>query len=271
MALTQKKEKLVQVLKEHSPLAVAVSGGNDSALVLAVAKQVMGDGVIAVTSVSPLHGEKARADALRIASEIGVQILEVESGRLEHTEFVENRTNRCYTCKTIMFNELQAAARNHGAGYLADGVCADDFDEYRPGLAAGRECGVVSPLALAGFSKTDIRKLSKEIGLSTWNKPPGACLATRIPYGTPITPDLLDMIGRAEQLVLDEGFSFCRVRYHGKMAKIEVPADEVQRLVERETRERIITGIKKIGFSMVCADLSGYLSGSMDILAGNRA
>ncbi|MDY6822490.1 MAG: ATP-dependent sacrificial sulfur transferase LarE [Thermodesulfobacteriota bacterium] len=252
------KIKLVAILESHAPLAVALSGGVDSAFLLAMAKQILGDQVIAMTSVSPLHARRDLADAESIAASLSVPHVAVDTGPLEAPGFVLNTKNRCYICKRLLWKEFLNKAGERGIDYVADGLCLDDLDEFRPGIAAGRELGIVSPLADAGLTKAEIRALSKTMGLFTWDKPSGTCLATRIPTGTPITRQRLAMIEQAETVLSGHGFRQCRVRLHGTTARIEVPSDDIEALMTPGTRQSVGAALLKIGFTRVSADLTGY-------------
>ncbi|MFZ5565277.1 MAG: ATP-dependent sacrificial sulfur transferase LarE [Thermodesulfobacteriota bacterium] len=262
--MEEKQKRLEALLEMNGPLAVAFSGGTDSAFLLAVARRVLADNVTALTSAGPMHPARERAEAARMAAGLGVRHILVETGRMADGAFAANRPDRCYVCKKMIWAELKQAAAKLGIGRLADGVCADDLNEHRPGLAAGDEAGIISPLALAGFSKPEIREASRRMGLFTWDKPAGTCLATRIPYGTPITPELLAMIEQAEEVLIEAGYRPCRVRCHGKTARIEVAAEAVESLAARAVRDPIVQKLRRIGFSHVALDLAGYRSGSMD-------
>ncbi|MDY6906544.1 MAG: ATP-dependent sacrificial sulfur transferase LarE [Thermodesulfobacteriota bacterium] len=252
------KIKLASILARHAPLAVALSGGVDSTFLLAMARDTLEDQVIALTSVSPLHAERELADARAIAAELGVAHIAVQTNRLKVPGFVMNRRDRCYICKTVLWQEFSAEAQKNGISHVADGVCVDDLNEFRPGIAAGREQGILSPLAEAGFTKADIRAYSKKKGLFTWDKPAGTCLATRIPAGTPITPERLNMVAQAESVLHNEGFTQCRVRLHDTLARIEVPPENITMLAEPDTRTAIDAELKKIGFCHVSVDMDGY-------------
>jgi uncharacterized protein len=269
MRTREKKTKLTETIKKTGRLAVAFSGGVDSAFLLMTARAVLGDRVAAFTSVGLPHHQRGRREAARLAESIGVLYREVPTGRLARDVFVNNTRDRCYHCKKIMWAEIAAAAAAMNIYRLADGVCLDDLNDFRPGLAAGREMGVISPLAEAGLTKEEIRVLAREAGLSNWDKPPEPCLATRIPYGTRLTPELLTMIERAEECLIGLGFAPCRVRYHAGMARIEVPPDRIAPLSDKAFRGTIITELKNIGFTHVAVDLSGYVSGSMDLVLGS--
>jgi uncharacterized protein len=259
-----KRTKLADILKKYDRLAVAFSGGVDSALLLKTAHAVLGDRVAAFTSVGLPHPRRGSREAARLAERIGVFHREVPTSRLDQAVFANNARDRCYQCKKIMWAEIAKAAAGMDFFALADGVCVDDLDEFRPGLAAGREMGVKSPLAEAGLTKREIRTLAREAGLANWNRPSEPCLATRVPYDNRLTPELLTMIERAEDCLIGLGFSSCRVRYHGGMARIEVPEESIASLSGNDIRGAITAEFKKIGFTHVTADLCGYVSGSMD-------
>lgn len=265
MRVRQKKNNLIDLLKKNEPLAVAFSGGVDSAFLLMTARDILGDGVMAFTSVGLPHPQRETRNAARMAESIGVVHRPVPTARLSRNLFVNNTTDRCYQCKKIMWAEIAAAASGMNIFRLADGVCVDDLDDFRPGLAAGREINVMSPLAEAGLTKQEIRTLAREAGLSNWDKPPESCLATRVPYGTRITREILAMIEQAEECLIALDFPACRVRYHAGMARIEIPEDRIEALSHKTVREKITTGLKDIGFIHVAVDLSGYVSGSMNI------
>ena len=264
MTIEEKKQRLAALLKDHGPLGVAFSGGADSAFLLAMAAHVLKDRAVALTSIGPMHAYRERTAANRMSEAIGIRHILVKTGRLTDEAFLQNRPDRCYVCKKTIWAELKQAAADLGIDNLADGVNADDLNEHRPGLAAGTEAGVISPLAMAGFSKAEIREASRHMGLLTWNKPAGTCLATRIPYGTRITPEILSMIEQAEEMLITAGYTPCRVRYHGGTARIEVAPEAVESLATAAVRKPVTVQLKKIGFSHVSLDLTGYRSGSMD-------
>lgn len=266
MTIEAKKQRLAALLKAHGPLGVAFSGGADSAFLVAMANNELQDRAVALTSVGPMHAARERAEANRMAERIGIRHILVKTDRMTAEEFIQNRPDRCYACKKMIWAELRKAAESMGIFHLADGVSTDDLNEHRPGLAAGAEAGVISPLAMAGFSKAEIREVSRQMGLLTWNKPAGTCLATRIPYGTRITPEILAMIEQAEEVLITAGYAFCRVRYHGGTARIEVAPEAVESLVAAAVRKPVTEQLKKIGFPHVSLDLSGYRSGSLDVI-----
>ena len=267
MQISQKIQKLTETIRKAKHLAVAFSGGVDSSLLLITARDILGDDAMAFISVGLPHARRESNGAVRLAESFGVRYREVPTGRLDREAFTVNNEDRCYQCKKLMWTEIADAAGKAGLFCLADGVCADDLDEFRPGLAAGREMGVISPLAEAGLTKQEIRILAREAGLANWDKPSTPCLATRIPYGICLTTGILAMIEQAEDYLIGMGFSQCRVRYHDGMARIEVPPDRIEIMASNTVREKINAEFKNIGFSLVAVDLNGYVSGSMDNLS----
>jgi len=263
-SLQDKKKRLTTILKTFDRLAVALSGGVDSTLLLAEAHAVLGQGVIAVTARSPIHPEADIADAAKIAARLGVPHLIIDSGEMERAEFLANTPERCYICKKLVFGHLLVLIQEKGFPYLAHGANVDDRGDYRPGLRAARELGVVAPLMDAGLTKDDIRRMARDRRLPVWDKPAMACLATRFPYGTPIDTANIDQVRRAEQVLAAAGLVGCRVRHHGDVARIEVALDQLPRMVVDPFRRHIVESMRNIGFLYVCLDLEGYASGSMN-------
>lgn len=270
MRRRQKTEKLITTIKKSGRLAIAFSGGVDSGFLMMTARDVLGDGAIAFTSVGLPHPQRETQTAVRLAESLGIEHHLVPTARMSQKKFTDNPRDRCYQCKKIMWTEMTRAAEKADISRLADGVCADDLDEHRPGLAAGKEMAVMSPLAEAGLTKREIRTLAEEAGLPNWDKPATPCLATRVPYGTRLTPQILTMVEQAEDHLVDLGFSRCRVRYHNGMARIEVPGDKLELFAAGTLRESIRTGLEHIGFTYVTVDLNGYVSGSMDTILENN-
>jgi len=269
LTLEDKKKRLASLLRSFDRLAVALSGGVDSALLLAEAHAVLGDRVIAITARSPIHPDREVADAAKIAHDLGVEHLILDSDEIERADFLANTPQRCYICKKAVFGQLMALAGRRGFLNLAHGANADDRGDFRPGLKAARELGVAAPLMEVGFTKQDIRQVARERGLFVWDKPPMACIATRFPYGTPISPAKVEQIRQAEQVLAAAGINGCRVRHHGDVARIEVPLDKLPMLVADPLRQRIAGQLRAIGFVHVSADLEGYVSGSMNRVLDN--
>ena len=263
-ALHEKKLKLEEYLKELGSIAVAFSSGVDSTFLLKVAKNVLNDNVIAVTARSASFPKRELDEAVQFCEKEGIRQILVDIDEMSVEGFRKNPVNRCYYCKHEVFTRITEAAVNCGIKYVAEGSNIDDNGDYRPGLKAVEELGIKSPLRYAGLTKSEIRALSKELGLPTWEKPSFACLASRFVYGEAITEEKLGMVDRAEQMLLDLGFKQFRVRVHGNIARIEVLPEEISKLMEETVRSAVYKRFKEIGFDYVTMDLAGYRTGSMN-------
>lgn len=260
----EKLENLKEYLGSLHSVAVSFSGGVDSAFLLKVAKDTLGDKVIAVTAVSPFFPERERHEAELFCKVQGIRQIICRTGQLDMEEIAENPPDRCYLCKKEIFREICITAEENGMNYIVEGSNVDDDGDYRPGLRAVAELGIKSPLRVCSLTKADIRILSKYLGLLTWEKPSFACLASRFVYGERITPEKLVMVDKAEQLLMDLGFRQFRVRIHGRMARIEIEPGEFKRLMEDQVREEITEKFKAYGFTYAALDLMGYRTGSMN-------
>jgi len=264
MCTASKLEKLKTRLKAMESVVVAFSGGVDSSFLLKVAHEVLGDKVLAVTARSSTYPEREFKEAVRFAADYKIPHRVIVSEELEVEGFSENPLNRCYLCKQELFNKMKQLALSEGFKFIAEGSNYDDLGDYRPGLQAVSELGIVSPLREAGLTKDEIRLLSKELGLKTWNKPSFACLSSRFPYGEKITEQKLEMVDKAEQFLIDLGFRQTRVRHHGSVARIEVEEGDFDRLIDKQTRNAVYLRFKELGFVHVSLDLEGYRTGSMN-------
>jgi uncharacterized protein len=222
------------------------------------------DHVLAFTAVSAFLPERETKEAKDLAAALGAQCIVIRKDILANATVAANPPDRCYYCKAELFAQFISLAQDHGYQILLDGANADDVGDWRPGQRAARELGVRSPLMELGITKDDIRQLSRKLGLPTWKKPSYACLASRVPYGTMLTPEILTAIEAAEAFLYDLGFRQMRVRHHGDLARIEVGAEEISRLLDADLRQRLVSRLREIGYQYVTLDLQGYRTGSMN-------
>jgi uncharacterized protein len=264
MEAKQKYEKLKGYLQDLGSVAIAFSSGVDSTFLLKCAHDVLGNKVIAVTARSCSFPKRELDEAAAFCKKEGIAHIICDSEELEIDGFSKNPTNRCYLCKQELFTKIWKVAKEHGIDYVAEGSNMDDNGDYRPGLIAVAELDVKSPLRYSELSKQEIRQLSKEMDLPTWNKQSFACLSSRFPYGEEINIPRLTMIDKAEQFLLDMGFGQVRVRYHGNLARIETDADGFSIMLSLDNREKIHCAFKELGFTYITLDLLGYRTGSMN-------
>src|SRR3954467_12867962 len=259
-----KEQQLRELVSSFDSLIIAFSGGVDSAYLGWVATQVLGSAALCVTADSPSYPDRHRQLALRVASEFGFRHEIVHTRELERLEYRSNPTNRCYYCKHELYSLLGTLAREREFDAIADGSNADDRGDYRPGRQAAREFGVHSPLDEVGLTKAEIRELSHQAGLPTWDEPASACLSSRIPYHSEVTGEKLRMIERAERALRERGFRVCRVRHHDDLARIEIGTSELPRALEPEMRQALVSDLKAAGYRYVTIDLQGYRTGSLN-------
>lgn len=262
--LEKKISKLKNYLGSIDSAIVAFSGGVDSTFLLKIASGILKDKVIAVTAKSPTFTQTELKDSKTIAQELKVKQVIIETGELQNKSFTANDKERCYYCKNELLGLISKYAKKNNFNYILDGSNYDDMNDYRPGAKAVKKWGVLSPLKEAGLTKEEIRTASKELGLSTWDKPAAACLASRIPYGTKITEDLLQKISSAESVLKKLGFRQVRVRHHGNIARIELPTHDMHKILDSKIKNTVIKSLKKLGYIYITLDIEGYTTGSMN-------
>jgi len=261
-ALLDKLTQLRAIMYACGSVLVAYSGGVDSALVMAVAHRELGDKALACIGISPSYPVREMRDAVKLAEELGVPYRLVNTEEYRDPNYAANPNNRCYYCKSELHNQLKSILVAEGWGVVLDGNNASDVGDYRPGMQAARERGVRSPLLEANITKAEVRALANYLGLPVWDKPAMACLSSRVPHGTPITPELLRQIEAAEDVLVELGFRQFRVRHHNEIARLELPAEEFPKAIEQHMA--IVNGVKAAGYRFVTLDLAGFRSGSLN-------
>jgi uncharacterized protein len=260
----KKLDILKENIKKLQSVAIAFSGGVDSTFLLKVAHDVLGNNVIAITATSSTYPKRELDEAKKYARNMGVKHIIIESEELDIEGYAKNPVNRCYYCKKELFSKLRNIAKENDINYVLDGSNLDDTGDYRPGMEAAKELGIVSPLKEAKLTKDDIRIFSREMDLPTWNKPSFACLSSRFPYGNKITSKKLKMVEDAEQFLLDLGFRQVRVRCHDTIARIEVAPEERSKFFDLSLMDKVGNKFREIGFTYVTLDILGYKTGSMN-------
>ena len=268
--MTKKLQQLKEILNKMESVLVAYSGGVDSTFLLKIAKDVLYNRVVSVTASSLTYPSYEIKDARQMAKRLGVRHLIITTDELSNRKFINNSQNRCYWCKRELFLRLTALAKKYKLNYVLDGSNYDDQKDFRPGMKAANEFRVRSPLKEVGFTKEEIRDISRKFGLSTWDKPSFACLASRFPYGMKITKENLTKVDKAERFLRSFGITQVRVRHHNQIARIEALKDEIPKLLKEGVRDKIVSKFNELGYTYVTVDLAGYRTGSMNKILKRR-
>ena len=261
--VSEKLCRCKEILRPLKQVAVAISGGVDSSLLLTLATETLGsENVLAATATDPIFPQQERKLARQIAENLGVELIEFRAGQLSNPDFIANHPQRCYLCKKMMLRHIKRIADERNIHTIITGSNADDALEHRPGRKAERELGVCCPLEQAGLTKQEIRQAARAMGLPNWNRAASACLATRIPYGSKITIEKLTRIEKGEQILYEMGFSLVRLRDHNHIARIEIKPEQFNEAIRK--RDEIVNSLSQLGYIYITLDLAGYHSGSMD-------
>ena len=264
----EKLEQLKKTLREMGTVLIAYSGGVDSSFLAVTAHEVLGQNSLAVFASSPVAPPMEKEAAESLAHQFGLRFRIIESNEMANPDFVANPPERCYYCKRELFSELKPIALAEGLKWVADGTNADDLSDYRPGRKASAEAGIRSPLLEVGLTKAEIRQLSRAQGLPTWDRPASPCLASRIPYGIPVTAETLNKIARGEKYLHSLGLRQVRLRHHGDIARIELDQPDMAKIIKTDIRHGIIEHFKALGYKYVTLDLTGYRTGSLNEVLG---
>lgn len=262
--LKEKYQSLIKELEKYGSVAIAFSGGVDSTFLAKAAFESLGEKALAITVDPEAYPPESIIECRKLAAQIGIKLIEIKENVCEIPEFSANTPERCYYCKKVLFTLMLKKAEEEGIKFLSDGSNIDDLDDYRPGKHALDELSIKSPLRDLGFTKNDIRAISKDLGLPTWNRQSFACLASRFPYGSKITPELLEKTWKAESILRNPGFKYYRVRNHGDIARIELDPEGMNIIMDKSTLEKVVNHMKSLGYKYITLDLQGYRTGSMN-------